>query len=195
MRQAESNCTHRAANVEDGNGSFHLVMACAVKQVTESDGAYALASEICGEPGGRASEEAYQWIEFLSAVLQVGARDGEIRAARSERTGKQEAVLFVEKFVLVGLGARRTDECARSCGGRLRRVRQRTLGNEGGADRNREDCNRENESMGPMRRHRATARESGSMQENAIGRPCDERLRRCNWLSLKDLAARGFERF
>jgi len=141
-----------------------------MKEVTQSDGAYAFAREVCREAGRRATEDPDDRIKFLSTVLQVRPRNGKIRATRGKRPAEQNAVFRVEEFMLIALRTRHTDHCTSSRDSRHRCVGQWTLREKGGtADGNREDDN--DNQIGPMKCHRATATESGSDQEGAIRSP------------------------
>jgi len=71
MRQPKSNCGGGATDVDHGYGSFHLVMAGAVKQITKGDGTQALTGKVRCKSGSRTAEKAHHRIELLSSMLEV----------------------------------------------------------------------------------------------------------------------------
>ena len=99
MRQPVTDRGRRASDVDHGDRTFQLVMACFVEEVAQCDCARALSGKVCSQSGRGTSEYSHHRIQFLAAILQVGASHGEVRSAERNARCKQRSVLVVPELV------------------------------------------------------------------------------------------------
>lgn len=97
------------AEVDHGGDALQAVMAGFVEEVAEAGDASGFAGEVHCESSGAAAEHTRNWIQFLTASLQVAAGDDEIAGAGKDSGGEEHGVFAIPETAMAGSFGQRLD--------------------------------------------------------------------------------------
>ena len=132
VRQPISYGAGGASDVDERDGSFQLVVAGLVEEVAERDRSRGFAGEVQGQRRRGSSKNTHDRIQFLTAILKVGAGDGKVGSVQRSCGQEKDFVFSIPEFVS-GFGNRgsldergnRNCRNVRSWGLRERTLRER----------------------------------------------------------------------
>lgn len=99
MAESESDGACGCSGVHQGDDSLQTMMVGAVEEVAQTDDSGGFAGEVEGQTRRGPAKDAHHGVEFLSAILQVGAGYEEVGGAGGGHSGEEHAILSIPELV------------------------------------------------------------------------------------------------